>query len=73
MPTDRLARCAPQVSYLLAACLTDQKVLLVSADPTVLLPAAEALRSLIAPLRYSSLYIPCMLRSGSNPQLTARR
>lgn len=34
------------------------QVLLVGADPNLLVPAAEALRALMAPLRYSSLYIP---------------
>ena len=55
---DRLAYSVPDLAYLLAACLADQKVLLVSADPTILLPCAEALRALIAPLRFSSLYVP---------------
>jgi hypothetical protein len=80
---ERLNYSAVDVAYLLAACLTDQKValpshhpvlprgpplsppraatwqvLLVGADPTHLAPTAAALRALIAPLTYSSLYIP---------------
>jgi hypothetical protein len=54
----RLGYSAPDVAYLLAACLTDHKVLLVGSDPTVLLPCAQALRALLAPLGFSSLYIP---------------
>ena len=47
-----------EVVYLLCALLTDQKVLLHATDPSVLLPAAQALRALMVPLTYSSLYIP---------------
>ena len=47
-----------EVVYLLCAVLTDQKVLLHATDPAVLLPAAQALRTLMVPLEYSSLYIP---------------
>lgn len=44
--------------YLLYGVLTDQKILFSSAEPSVLAPCAQALRSLMSPLSYSSLYIP---------------
>ena len=54
----RLSWSVPDVAYLLASCLTDHKVLLIGSDPTVLLPCAQALRALLAPLGFSSTYIP---------------
>ena len=44
--------------YLLCGALTDQKILLHANDPALLLPAAQALRSLVAPLTFSSTYVP---------------
>ena len=45
-------------AYLLCGALTDQKILLHANDPALLLPAAQALRSLVAPLTFSSTYVP---------------
>ena len=46
-PQPTLCCPAPQVVYLLYSVLTDQKVLFASADPSVLAPCAQALRSLM--------------------------
>lgn len=47
-------------AYLLAAVLTDQRVLLHSEDPHLLYLATSALKALITPLQYTSVFIPLL-------------
>lgn len=51
---------AGEAAYLLAAVLTDQKVLLHSDEPHRLYCATNALRALITPLAYSGVFIPLL-------------
>lgn len=48
------------IAYLLASLLSDQKVLLHSADPHRLYHATCALKSLISPLTYGHVFIPLL-------------
>ena len=49
-----------EAAYLLLCLLTDQKVLLHSADASSLFCACEALKSLVTPLEYRAVYIPLL-------------